>query len=287
MKIDKIDELLAMLSNDKKESISIFFSYCLNFSDVFEDKIIDIIQKAYLQKIRCTKINKQFCIENGLYNIDYSQILSSIAEKLTKKKKEDVLIDISEKDLKSFLENNDIFFSKIYDCINDWYRMVISEMNAIENADIDDVDELKEMNDKIGDVHTTSKKFSIDEPIRDYPFIYYSGDWFNWDNEFACNSHDSIMSILTDGKARIRSNNLRDLENVEGIDATQPAIFGDHIDDLGFIEAYENLSLDEASNIMKQRFEKVYMYNQEENFCKRVASNKYFNETSKEVLKDF
>lgn len=254
--------LLKILKNNKYK----LFSFFIEYSEVFENNIESLIRQAYKENIRCTQITKQYAKAHGLFNIDYYNILEAMWENDKINSVPDELIP----ELKDFVENDDEFFSYIYDEIQDDYRYVIQEMNSHKNADIDNAHQLDNLNDKKGDVYTTGKQFCIDFPVRDYPFIIYKGQWLNWNNELQAHAHSDIID-KTFGKGKTRSVNLRDIENIKDIDPTQPIIFGDKIGDLGFIEACQNISIEDAANICKERFQKVYQFIQMENQIKRLA----------------
>lgn len=258
-KVNTMDKLLDIITAEK------LFMYFLQYSDIFEDNIEAVIKQAYKDNLRCTQIDINKCKEYGLFdNLDYNHIFT-IIEKQCK-------INLSmncKNEIKEFVQTSK-FFPYIYDCIQDWYRMVISDMNLSEDADITDVHQLDDISDKKGDIYTAGKGFSIDAPVRDYPFIYYNGSWYNWDDEQSCNSHSEIIDKYF-GEGIARSNNLRDVENIPVLEADKPIIFGDTIGNIGFIEGYQNLSEDEAISICKTKFQKVYEYRQTENKVTRLG----------------
>ena len=258
-KINTIDSLLDIISIEK------LFMYFLQYSDVFEDNIEEVIKTAYSNNLRCTQIDLNKCKEYGLFdNLDYNHIFTVIEKQC----KINLTVNCKN-EIKSFIQSSK-FFPYIYDCIQDWYRMVISDMNLSDDADLTDVHQLDNIEDKKGDVYITGKGFSIDAPVRDYPFIYYNGKWYNWNNEQGCNSHSAIIDSYF-GEGIARSNNLRDVENIPTLEADKPIIFGDTIGDLGFIEGYQNLSEEEAVNICKTKFNRVYEYQQTDNKVVRLG----------------
>ena len=266
LEVYNMKTLLRALRNNKYT----LFSFFLCYSEIFEERLESIIRQAYKDNVRCTQITQQYVKEHGLFdNLDYDTVLEAMWEHDRINSVPDELMP----ELKNFVENDKEFFSYIYEEIQDSYRYVIQEMNFHADADIDSAKELEEVEDNKGDVHTTGKRFCIDTPVRDYPFIIYQGKWLNWDNELNAHAHSDIIDKIF-GKGKARSVNLRDIENIQDIDPTQPIIFGDKVGDLGFIEACQNISIEEAANILKKRFRKVYQFQQMENQVERLAKRR-------------
>ena len=270
--VNNIDELLALIKH--KRFIFNYFDYSTNVSKIFENRIENIIKDAYKNNISCTQITKDYINNKGLFDgLDYDEILTKLENNI--RIRYNILINPGKdliKQLEHFCKTDDEFFSFVYEYINDIYKWTISEMNTHDHADINDVKELNEINDKKDDVFTTGKDFNIDYPVRDYPFVIYGDEWLNWNNELKKTSHADIIDTVF-GEGASLSNNLRNIENIksDNVNYSLPIIFCDKVGDLCFIEAYQNISIEEATNIVKGKFKKVYKYNQMENYVTRLA----------------
>ena len=130
------------------------------------------------------------------------------------------------------------------------------------------------IDDSVGDYIKLNNRFNMDLGSRDAAFVMIDGTLLK---SQLLSTHGELVNQYIkeniggpiDGNTPFRK--VRSVDNIEGLTGNESVIFGHIIDDVAFIEAFENCSEQEAVSEVSPYFSKVYIYNTSEKSLERVA----------------
>lgn len=184
------------------------FMHIYQHSDL-EDKIDKLMYQMYCNGYSCKDISIQLLQQYDIFT-DF---------------------DVDKND---YSNNGKDIYTEIKSIIYSCYRQFCREQNKPTQAEIYTIDNLYSIDDNY--YHTTSLKFSIDAPIRDYPFIIYNDKFFSSNK---CKTHKEILERLL--SVQTISTNVRELDAIIGL-PYKPIIFGSIVKDICVVDAYEECS---------------------------------------------
>ena len=180
---------------------------------------------------------------------------------------EDPLPDEDVNNLITDLLQNETFIQALNGVIRRIKRQVEFKNNSNDHG-VNDVDELIDNNDKIGDILKLTNNFDVDRTVRDKPFLYYN------DRIFIGNAGEIHMDIIKREIINTDTYNLRarSVEDLPGIDNNAAIAFGHIYKNMAFIETCENCSYENVyPKLKKYNFDKIYDYNYTGHTLKRLA----------------
>lgn len=174
-----------------------------------------------------------------------------------------------------FSTKNSIFLTKLVGHIK-YLIMHMKHMSTGSTSDdaIKHPDELTDIDEPKNTTWDTASSFDIDQGVRDFPFV-----WINGELKYGKNKQDLHQDLIN---AYMRENDI----DSQGVDSPQRIRSAEDIPQLSdavcaFGHAYKNCAFVEVLlnnppvttiiNKLKQRFQKVYLYNHGENKLKRLA----------------
>ena len=248
VQVDTAEQVIGLIG-----SADLLFTYILQHSAVFEDVLEQAVLQAHADPAHV-----------GVPDVSLTDVAAALAERWRFAQGPGLA-----EDLRAWLKSPEAL-ACVRAYVRDLGRIIMQDASAPMDADVDNAAQLAATDDAVGDRLSTGAQFTVDEPVRDYPFIVLDGAWLNWDNELGLNAHHLILESLKD-QARSTSVNARSLTDVEGLDPTAPAVFADKVGDLCFIEAVENIAIEDAVKLLKPRFRKVYWFDQAGSTVRRLA----------------
>ena len=115
--------------------------------------------------------------------------------------------------------------------------------------------------------HKVDITFSVDAPIRDYPFVIYDGVCLNYGGQNGYKTHKAILE--NELQAEVLSTNVRELGTTNL--KPKPIVFGNAIKEACFIEAYELCAFEEMrSQIHQLQFQHNFFFDFTHNEIYRI-----------------
>ena len=273
--------------------------------------LINKLQKEFDKAFDTTKstlnIEDEFKIMALKYfkpKIDYEEIVDLMSENdITQQDVIDILIDsdaLLERLYDYFLEEWEAFrdetdagdfpfdVNEFTDCIDSFYKLpyisdiVTSNFKRAQRIHdiyyteqdedgLNDVSQLIDNDDDIGDNISITDEFDVDWAVRDYPFVYLNGEILEGRPG---SIHQDILQERLD-YFNMQREQIRFTEEIPNIDNNTPIAFGHIYKNMAFIETCENCSANDVKKALDDYgFNKIYDYQITKHNLQRLAKLK-------------